>query len=197
MNRLAIAAIFMCTAAAVEAEPFDGAYVGGQAGWGSRSSELSTFAPTTDTDRSGIDYGAFAGYNVPIGASVVAGPEVEVGAGGKTLHGSGPADQPIIVDATWNYALTMRLGLTLGERVLVYGRAGYASERVRYRNEGPTPPVVGFPTSGSRWLDGLLIGGGAELALGARTTIRAEYRHRDAEQGFSAQQLLVGAALSF
>src|SRR5688572_28933202 len=70
------------------ADAFSGPYVGAQAGWGQRSVNENlggAGVPNFDRDRSGIDYGAYFGFDSPVGTNVVVGGEAEIGAGGKTL----------------------------------------------------------------------------------------------------------------
>lgn len=190
----AVAALALVPAAAQAQSgsgSFFGPYAGVQAGWGGRSLDGNTGGIDFDDDRSSFDYGAFVGFDSPLGTSVVAGGEAEIGSGGKKLRDSAGLVTST-VDPRWNYALTGRLGFLANDNVLFYGRAGYGGERLRFTvDDGVTR------TRNSEWADGLVVGGGVEFALNPTTSIRGEYRYKDFDGDYNPQQFLVGAAFRF
>lgn len=198
---LVAAAALVIVPAAAQAQAadggFNGAYAGVQAGWGKRSAEVDfgiTGVRDFDESRSGVDYGAFVGYDAPIGTNLVWGVEGEIGFGGKTLRDTPLTGYTAEFDPKWNYAATARLGFLASDSVLFYGRAGYGAERVQTKF---TSPVAAESFSENDWANGLVVGGGVEFALSPNFTVRGEYRYKDFDNSYNPQQLLVGAAFRF
>lgn len=74
-----------------------------------------------------------------------------------------------------------RVGATLGGNFMLFGRAGYSN----------------YKDVTSRKLDGLTVGGGAEVALNSKMYVKAEYRYSDFAEGIGNHGALVGAGLRF
>jgi outer membrane immunogenic protein len=136
------------------ADAFNGPYAGVEAGLGILKTEGSILTgPISESDNSAM-VSAVAGYRMPLGDSpVVLGAEGSVG-----TYTSGKGDL--------RYGAAGIGGVKLGERALVYGKVGYAW-------------LDGVPNGTGEGIDGLVLGGGAELALSDRVSARAEYRHID------------------
>ncbi len=137
--------------AASNAEAFNGPYAGVEAGLGKLKTEGSTLVgPFRRTDDSAV-VSAVAGYRLPLGeeSPIVLGVEGNAG-----LYTNGG-------DA--RYGVTGIGGMKIGEKALLYGKVGYAW-------------LDGVQTGAGEGVDGLLLGGGAELALNDRISARAEYR---------------------
>jgi len=193
-----LAAAILPGAALAQDATIGGAYVGGQIGWGQRSAELNFSLPgVTDFDesRSGVDYGAFAGYDFAVGGNFLVGLEAGVGAGGKTLRGAPMTGLDVAVNPKWNYDVSARAGILASPNLLLYGRVGYGAERTKVSVTSSIPGVTSDSESG--WSDGLLFGGGIEYGLNEAASLRTEYRHRDMDGGFSADQVLAGVAFRF
>lgn len=140
--------------AIASAEAFDGPYVGVEAGLGIVKSKGSLLTgPFKRTDNSAV-VNAVAGYRLPLGedSPVVVG--VEGNAGVYTNGG----------DA--RYGVAGMGGFKLADTAMVYGKVGYAW-------------LDGVPNGTGKGLDGLVFGGGAEVALTDSISARAEYRHID------------------
>ncbi len=136
------------------AEPFDGPYIGVEAGLGKLKSEGSLLTgPFKQTDDSAV-ISAVAGYRLPLGDDlpVVLGAE---GSAGLYTNGS---------DA--RYGVAGLGGMKIGDTALLYGKVGYAW-------------LDGVLTGAGKGIDGLMLGGGAELALTDTISARAEYRRID------------------
>lgn len=186
------------TPSLASAEPFNGPYFGGQAGWGEREGR-SAIVPTgtgVEDKRSGVDYSGFAGFDYAIGDNVVVGLEGEIGGGGKTLSNLEGPNVVGVIDPDWNYAISARLGVRAADRLLVYGRGGYASERITETFEG-SYVVPGPPTQQTRWSDGYLVGAGVDYALLDEVSLRIEYRYRHMQEDYNAQGVLAGLVLHF
>jgi outer membrane immunogenic protein len=151
---LACAAGFALAPAAAQAEVFDGPYAGVEAGLGILKAKGTTFAgPVSSKDESGV-VSAVLGYRLPLGESspVVVGAEGNVG-----LYTNGG-------DA--HYGISGIGGFRIGESALIYLRAGYGW-------------LDGVETGDGKGLDGLVLGGGAEMKLTDSLSARADYRHID------------------
>lgn len=136
------------------AEPFDGPYVGVQAGLGILKTKGDIFTgPFKKTDNSAV-VSAVAGYRMPLGESspVVLGVE---GDAGIYTNGS---------DA--RYGISGIGGVRVAERGLLYARVGYGW-------------LDGVPTGAGTGIDGLVVGGGAEVALTDSISARADYKYLD------------------
>ncbi|MBV1917209.1 MAG: outer membrane beta-barrel protein [Sphingomonadaceae bacterium] len=136
------------------AESFNGPYAGIEAGLGILKTEGSILTgPFKETDNSAVT-SAVIGYRMPLGknAPVVLGAE---GSAGIYTNGG---------DA--RYGVSGIGGVRLGDKALIYGRVGYAW-------------LDGIQTGAGKGVDGLVLGGGVELALTKRISARADYKHID------------------
>lgn len=127
------------------------------------------------------------------------GPKVEVTAGiddvtnyrdAKVNYGIGagvdlPLGQRFTIGAELNadnfaryrdFGADARLGVAVTDNLLVYGKVGYAN---------------------LRGLDGVRVGGGLEIASGAKLYGKLEYRYSDFQEGVGRHAGLVGVGLRF
>ncbi len=201
MKKLILAALataLLPASAFAQDATIGGAFVGGQIGWGKRSVDLSYGLPGLadfDESRSGIDYGVFAGYDAGVGSNFIVGVEAGLGLGGKTLRGAPSADIATAINPSWNYDISARAGVLASPNLLVYGRVGYGAERVRTTVSSTVQGIDSISDKG--WSDGLLWGAGLEYGLNESASIRTEYRHRDMDGGYAADQVLAGLAFRF
>lgn len=180
------------------AESFSGPYVGGQVGYGNRSIDESfgiAGVPDFDRDRDSIDYGAYFGFDAPVGTNFVLGGEAEIGSGGRKLRQTLIPGVTASVDPDWNYMFSGRAGFVAGERALVYGRLGYGAEKIDIRVDDATTPANSFSDDG--WSDGIVYGGGVEYALSPNSSARVEYRYKDFDGSYNNQQVLAGFSFRF
>ncbi len=136
------------------AEAFNGPYVGAEAGVSVLERKGSTLlGPIEDSDTAGTA-GLVAGYRMPVGedSPIVLGVEGKLG-----LNTSGG-------DA--RYGVSGIGGVKLGQKALVYLRAGYAW-------------IDNQPDGVDGKLEGVALGGGAEYALTSKVSARLDYRHLD------------------
>lgn len=152
---LAVLALALAGAPQIaSAEAFNGPYAGVEAGLGKIKAEGSILTgPIKITDDS-ASVGVVAGYRMPVaeGLPVVLGVEGNLG-----LYTEGG-------DA--RYGLAGIGGMKIGDSALLYGKVGYAWHD-------------GVENGAGSGLDGVLFGGGAEVALSERISARAEYRQID------------------
>lgn len=201
MKKLILAALataLLPASALAQDATIGGAFVGGQIGWGKRSVDLDFGLPGVqdfERNRDGIDYGVFAGYDYGVGNNVIVGVEAGIGFGGKTLRGTPVAGLTAEIDPKWNYDVSARAGFLATPNLLVYGRLGYGAERTRVSTVSTIEGVGSASDKG--WSDGILYGGGLEYGLNEAASIRTEYRHRDMDGGYAADQVLAGLAFRF
>ena len=201
MKKLILAALataLLPASALAQDAAIGGAFVGGQIGWGKRSVDLDFGLPGVqdfERNRDGIDYGVFAGYDYGVGNNVIVGVEAGIGFGGKTLRGTPVAGLTAEIDPKWNYDVSARAGFLATPNLLVYGRLGYGAERTRVSTVSTIEGVASASDKG--WSDGILYGGGLEYGLNEAASIRTEYRHRDMDGGYAADQVLAGLAFRF
>lgn len=181
---------------------WSGFYAGAHLGWGWGDVENSVVngifgeigdIPSTDID--GILGGAQIGYNHQFGF-VVGGVEADfslTGIDGEvTRFCGGPCDPPNIFETEYDWLATVRgrLGLAFG-RVLVYGTGGLAIADIEDRY---TRPGGGTPFTSDETAFGWTAGGGVEVGLTNRLSIKAEYLHADfGDESFGVEDSWGGA----
>ncbi|MFD1696364.1 outer membrane protein [Roseibium aestuarii] len=151
----------------VPAARFDwnGAYAGGNLGWGWGNFDNSGAA---DTEGNGVQGGVHAGYNYMITPNVLAGVEADfqlsdlndtATSGGVTAETS----------SDWNASVRGRLGYTF-DRFMVYGAGGLAiaDQSLKVGGNSADTTAVGWT-----------LGAGVEGAVTNNVTARVEYVHQD------------------
>ena len=198
MTRSFVAALALASTALVAApalaEPFQGPYVGFEAG-----------VDHDHVDRArGIDAhhgqtafagGAIAGYDYKLTPRIVVGAEAGVDFGVHDAVMGNVGGTPASLDPQRQINVTGRAGYLINPKTLVYARGGYANVRVR-TTIGQQAEAI----SRSSDLNGWTLGGGAERALTTNVSARVEYRYTELGQvhgRFDRQQVLVGLAYHF
>ena len=170
---------------------FNGAFVGGQLGYGHRTIDNAAIHDS----RNGVDYGGYLGYDATLGSRLVLGAEGDIGAGGKTLRQNFAGVGSTSINPSWNWSVSGRAGFLASPNMLFYGRVGYGEERVRTRFNSALAAV---PSASNRsWTDGVIYGGGVEYAFTPRISARAEYRYSNFDGSYNPQQALVGVSFRF
>lgn len=192
------AALAIGLAGGASAEPFNGPFVGVQAGW--NQDNLGT--PTTDfgpiainTKQDSVNGGVFAGYDYKIANSFVLGAEAGIHFGVDDEVVSTTNVGLVTIDPKRAIDLTARAGYLVDGKTLVYARGGYTNARVRTTIEDEAGLRV---ASSDR--DGWTVGGGVERAITDNISARLEYRYADLSDGdgkFDRHQALVGVAYRF
>jgi outer membrane immunogenic protein len=166
------------TSLPVMAGPFSGLYVGVQVGHDNAKSETSWTdgIGTLELDGfsgSGIEGGAFVGYGglegqLYWGAEAFAGySSAEFNASDDYFSVSTQTEMGL------NYGVAMRLGVVATDNVLFYAKA-----LLQNTNFEQTVSPGG---SGDKTLTGIGVGGGIEVALWPKTSLRLEYSHTSYE----------------
>jgi len=164
--------------------PFTGPRVEGLVGWDRVSNNGHDDA---------VAYGIGAGYDFQTGMGLV-GIEAEASdSTAKACAGSATAADPrLCAKAGRDLYVGGRIGTVVGDRTLLYVKAGYTNARAKGTLDDGTTVV-----RGSRKFDGYRVGAGAEYAVGPNAFVKAEYRYSNYEQGFSRNQVLAGFGFRF
>lgn len=191
-SMLAAAACATATVVATPAlaqEPFNGPYVGVQAGWQRDSGRLSVDYGATEVitraRKSGFEYGAQLGYDGKLGDQFVVGAEAFFsGATGK--NELSPSEY---VKASRSFGLLGRAGVLATPQTLVYATGGWENARFAYHNG---------PSKISKNKDGWTIGAGIEQMIDQNVGVRLEYRYsRFGNSDIDAANALTGGDTSF
>lgn len=194
-----VAAVLVAgVASSASAEPFNGPFVGVQAGWaqdvvGTTSTDLGALA--VNQKRDSFNGGVFAGYDHKIGNRFVLGAEAGIQFGVDDEVVSSVGARRVTIDPKRSIDLTARAGFLAGDKTLVYARGGYTNARLRVTLDD----AVGV-RSASENRDGWLVGGGVERAITDNVTARIEYRYSDLSDGdgkYDRHQAMVGVAYRF
>lgn len=198
VSSVAALALAVGLGSAASAEPFNGPFVGVQAGWnqddlGTPSTEVGDVAVSRSRDS--FSGGVFAGYDYKVSPRVVIGAEagVQFGADDSIVRDTGTA--LVTVDPKRSLDLTARAGYLVTDNTLLYARGGYTNARVRTSFDG----AAGF-RSATENRDGWMVGGGVERAISDNVSARLEYRYADLSEGdgkFDRHQALFGIAYRF
>lgn len=190
-----------------------GWYIGGHLGYGwgranttftplPSAAQFISLAPTTlRPDPRGIVGGGQIGYNYQA-APFVYGIEFSMSA--SNMNGT-VTQTPIIQnnstsfngtltahqDTDWLATLRSRLGVlpTSDRRVMLYVTGGYAAGRVNYSANSDFRPqgTIQYPAAITSTRNGWTIGGGVEVAVAPKVSVRGEYLYYDlGTQSFTA-----------
>lgn len=120
---------------------------------------------TAGIDPSEVTYGAGIGVDAELYKNVIVGVEANI---------------DNVFDRR-NIGASARLGYTVTDRVLVYGKVGYANWKQTTSTE----------------LEGLRVGGGVEARIAGPFYTKVEYRYTDFNRGVGQHGGLVGVGLRF
>ncbi|GFZ77069.1 MULTISPECIES: porin family protein [Sphingobium] len=124
----------------------------------------------------GFSYGVSTGYDLAVTPHVTFGPEVSLSESTAKFSG---------VDASRDFAASVRLGYVVTPQVLAFGKVGYANSRFEVPGDHQT-------------LEGVRYGGGLEYSVTPRTYISAEYQRTEYEDNFGGRDAgVVGIGFRF
>jgi len=141
-----------------------------------------------DDDQGAPLYGIGAGYDYQTGRAVL-GLEAEASLSnnnGCLSNLINPGDR-LCSETGRDLYIGARAGIIVSPRVLLFAKSGYVNSRFTAEYD---PGAGGTVTSASFTLDGLRVGGGAELTIGRNAFIRAEARYTDYRGGDNRGALL-------
>ncbi|HZF94012.1 MAG TPA: outer membrane beta-barrel protein [Allosphingosinicella sp.] len=198
MRKLILAAALLAGTAATPAFAQDAADTGRFSGV--RVEGIVGYETTKDDGegRDGIVYGVGAGYDIQSGNLVfgVSGEASKSNIDECTTSVLAAGDE-LCVSAGRDLTVGGRVGVVAGSNALLYAHVGYTNARI---DVDYTPATAGGanPFEGqSSNLDGVRVGGGAEIGIGRNAFAKAEYRYSNYEQGFDRHQVVGGFGLRF
>lgn len=180
------------------AEPFNGPYVGVQAGLnhdevGTVATEIGDLA--IDRERDSFVGGAFAGYDFRVASNVVIGAEAGFSFTSSDSITRTSSDSLARINPSYAFDLSARAGYLVTDNTLLYVRGGYDNVRARI-----TRDTRGVVLRDKDTFDGWMIGGGVERLVTDSITARLEYRYSDlggGDSSFERHQALLGLAYRF
>lgn len=211
MKKLVIAAALVgaATPGWAHAEVLKGWHVGIQSGFESEKvdsaelfADIGLGTVTVDkTKKDRITIGATLGYDATVGKSFLIGAEIvgaiNPGTNSQNVTFTRPAPFPSVTQvridykSNFTFEATVRAGVKIGTKAAVYARGGYANSRLKADVIGSSAVTV----SGNN--NGWLLGGGAEVGLTKKISLRAEYRYFDLNGPVSRNQVVAGLNFYF
>lgn len=145
------------------------------------------------THDDGVLYGAALGYDMQMRGFVV-GVEGELNDSTvKDCYGASTlADPRVCASAKRDIYVGGRVGEVVGQRALLYVKAGYTNGRYRLGYDDGVD-AYGY----SKNLDGIRLGAGAEYAVGPNSYVKAEYRYSNYQDDVSRHQIVGGFGFRF
>lgn len=141
----------------------------------------------------GLNYGGAFGYDLQAGKAVY-GIEAEIGDSTASV-----CDTNVIVagdlqctTARRDLYAGVRAGVVVGEKALLYVKAGYSNAQVF-----GSYTIGANGTASLQNLDGWRVGAGAEFNIGRKIVARGEYRYSNYDLLVSRHQGLIGLGFKF
>jgi len=182
--------------AQTESPTFTGPRVGASIGLNKGADKNVLPGPgETGSRKKGVIVRGTVGYDVPLSEKLIVGAEIGAATGGRdivTKNGTSGyrTDPGFTLDASG------RLGVKPSEQLLLFGKAGWAMQRVttdRTSRSGAATATV--TTKGTE--HGFLWGAGAEYALTPRTSLRADFDRVKFNEHYSRSRILGGVSFRF
>jgi outer membrane immunogenic protein len=145
--------------------------------------------PNDDDDRSARSalYGVSGGFDFSTSTGLLFGVEAEVTRSTLDL-----CEDLLCIENVYTLYGGGRAGMVVGERALIYAKAGYARTRLRVEEEGEDGETLDKES-----LDGIRIGIGGEGNVGGAFLGKLEYRYTNYEADVSSHQVVVGLGMRF
>jgi outer membrane immunogenic protein len=188
----ALAGSVVSVPAFAETNAFAGPYVGADAG----------YEDFGRIDSDGVNFGVFAGYNLPVSQTLIAGIEARVG--DSSTDATHRRSTTAFTDTVHNsigvhYGIAARLGAVVGEDNLLFARAGWERARINsVRSRVPNLPIVPNPTPVVEDFgfsdDSVIVGAGYERRLGGKMSARLSY---DYAENFDRHTVRAGLVVGF
>lgn len=187
----AAAAIPTIASAQTAAPTFSGPHIGVSAGWNQGRVDEGTGSARLRDNQSGVAVRGAAGYDVAIGNSAIIGAEIGIASGGRDIIATRGANR-YRVDPGVALDASARIGVKPTSALLVYGKAGWAAERVKTSLTNGTRTIAGKSTE-----HGFLWGGGLEVAMSKNVSLKAEYDRVSFNDQYKRNRLLGGVNFRF
>jgi outer membrane immunogenic protein len=158
------------------------------------ANEASQPNSTREVSRKGYGGRVNAGYDVVLGNIILAGAEVGVGIGGKTVDQASLINPGRYkVDPGLSYDATARLGISPVNGLALYGRAGYRWMRTEQAVSGQATSNFARKVTEK----GFTYGGGIEFAATENFSLRAEYHRTKYSDDLRQSKISLGASIRF
>jgi len=165
--------------------PFTGPRIEGIVGWDRVQS---------DGHKDDVMYGVQGGYDVQMGGAVVGIEGEFTDSDTRTCGGASTVASPrVCVKAARDLYVGGRIGKVVGDRALVYVKAGYTNARAKLTSDNGTTET----SFGHSNYDGGRVGAGVEYAMGPNSYVKAEYRYSNYEAGLERHQAVAGFGFRF
>jgi len=187
-----LAAVATLTAATpAMAQVFSGPYVGVEFGLDNYEGQGEDVFVAGDKfdglSGNGAVGGVYAGYDIPLGATLFAGIEAQASLSGAKVTYDDTVDS-LTLKAKESFGASARLGAMLNDSTALYAKAGWVNTKFK-------GTINGFSDSDRD--DALVLGGGIETRVGAGTSIRLEYSYADYSDFVKNNQIKAGVAFRF
>lgn len=201
---LALAASLLATSAFAQmpsfltfggGEPFNGPYIGAQAGWQLDRQDINSnftddlsgtsFGSRTRAQNSGFRYGGQIGLDVHVAPRIVVG--VEAAGSGTTgaNYGYGALGEPLVFSVGQTLEGTGHVGFLVNPRGMLYAKGGFTNAEFHFDD-----PSRRFITH----RNGYIVGGGYEQMIAPHVSAGIEYDYsRFDDHDFSAYAYDIGA----
>lgn len=149
----------------------------------------------SDGYQQGVLYGGRVGYDLKVGRRFLLGADAEIGDVTTDQKFAFPGLASLTADDGPEYYAGARATFVLSGEFRLYGAAGYTrTKEGHFFQSDPDPAPLGTVSAGRSAFDGVRVGAGAQLLLGRRAFIAAEYRYsnyggpfaRDREQAIAS-----------
>lgn len=158
------------------------------------SNEANQPTSTREATRRGYGGRAHIGYDAVLGNVILAGAEIGVGIGGKTVdQASLAAGGRYKIDPGLSYDATARLGISPTNGIAIYGRAGYRWLKTEQSVSGQATGNFARDVTEK----GFTYGGGIEFAATDNFSLRAEYNRTKYSDDLRQSKISLGASLRF
>lgn len=171
--------------------PFTGARVGMSIGQQGSVDRDVPPGPNIEVKRKSLIVRGTAGYDVAIGDLAIIGAEINIANGGRAITsrnvgGTYRTDPKLAAD------LSGRVGIVPATGLLLFGKAGWAMQRIT------TVQVAGNKMVSTKATEhGLLWGAGAEVAVSPRNAVRVEFDKANFNPHYSRTRLMGGMTFRF
>lgn len=170
---------------------FTGPRVGISTGWNRGTVKEDTKQERVLGKRSGVAVSGNIGYDAPIGNAAIIGAEIGIGTGGRDVRFTNGASR-YNVDPGFTMDATARLGFKPTNNLLIFGKGGWAMQRVK------TTEVIGTTTLRDKGTEhGFLWGAGAEVALSKSVALRADFDRVSFNDHYKRTRIMGGVNFRF
>jgi outer membrane immunogenic protein len=156
---------------------FSGPRAEARGGWDRTTMDLSyddgVDSFSGDAHKDGFNIGAEVGYDAPIGPSIIAGAYAGVEFATTKACSEIFGNDEACLKLGRNFTIGGRLGTKVSPSTLLYVKGGYSNGQLKAKYSSLDDPTLNFSAHANR--DGFHFGAGAEVLVGSKGYIRAEY----------------------